>query len=413
MLTAGIASSDSMSSGSLLAVLQQTGLIGNVKQWSIPAEKLPDGTESIPDVVLLDLGRDYDNYFTFGAHLRRLRPAVRLIACSQSTPPNHQLLLDAMRSGVQDFLSKPVNPDAVKQILMRFHQEGQAEEQRPAEKLIVVMGSKGGVGATTVAVNLGVNIATLAKKKTALLDFSAPLGNAHLLLDLHPKFGIRDAVDNLNRLDTHFFAGLLTPHKTKLEILGGALNPEEWQGIPVAPLERVVNVAQASFDVVLADMGSHFSSDFGSDDAEGPNDLDGGGSQRAGAVDAGAAIGSLDRLGCGFRTYPRDRQPLAQGRRRNPEEHREEHQAAGLRVSAERFPQSQYVGQSGRAADGKSQQCAGHSLPRAGRANHRHGSRARAEKSRTQQPVFIFDERLITHVHDAAAAERAIRLRHC
>lgn len=262
MLTAGIASSDSMSSGSLLAVLQQTGLIGNVKQWSIPAEKLPDGTESIPDVVLLDLGRDYDNYFSFGAHLRRLRPAVRLIACSQSTPPNHQLLLDAMRSGVQDFLSKPVNPDAVKQILLRFHQEGQAEEQRPAEKLIAVMGSKGGVGATTVAVNLGVNIATVAKKKTALLDFSAPLGTAHLLLDLHPKFGIRDAVDNLNRLDTHFFAGLLTAHKTKLEILGGALNPEEWQGIPVAPLERVVNVAQASFDVVIADLGSRFSSDF-------------------------------------------------------------------------------------------------------------------------------------------------------
>jgi pilus assembly protein CpaE len=262
MLTAGIASSDSSSSGALLAVLQQTGLIGTVKQWSIPMEKLPDGTEPVPDVILLDLGRDYDSYFTFGAHMRRLRPAVRLIACSTSTPPNHQLLLDAMRSGVQDFLSKPVNPEAVRQILQRFHQEGQAEEQRPAEKLIVVMGSKGGVGATTVAVNLGVHISTAARKKTVLLDFSAPLGNAHLLLDLHPRFGIRDAVDNLSRLDTHFFAGLLTPHKTKLEILGGALQPEEWQTIPIAPLERVVNVAQAGFDVVLADVGSRFSSDF-------------------------------------------------------------------------------------------------------------------------------------------------------
>jgi pilus assembly protein CpaE len=262
MLTAGIASSDSNSSGQLLAVLQQTGLIGTVKQWSIPAEKLPDGSDSIPDVIILDLGRDSEAYFTFGAHLRRLRPAVRLIACSTTTPPNHQLLLDAMRSGVQDFISKPVNPDAVRQILLRFNQEGQATEQRPAEKLIVVMGSKGGVGTTTVAVNLGVQIATAAHKKVALLDFAAPLGNAHLLLDLHPRFTIRDAVDNLNRLDTHFFSGLLTAHKTKLEILGGALQPEEWQTIPVAPLERVVNVAQAGFDVVLADVGSRFSSDF-------------------------------------------------------------------------------------------------------------------------------------------------------
>ncbi len=262
MLTAGIASSDSNSSGQLLAVLQQTGLIGSVKQWAIPADKLPDGSDAIPDVVLLDLGRDAESYFAFGAQLRRLRPAVRLIACSTTTPPNHQLLLDAMRSGVQDFISKPVNPDAVRQILLRFHQEGQATEQKPIEKLIVVMGSKGGVGATTVAVNLGVQISTVAHKRVVLLDFAAPLGNAHLLLDLHPKFGIRDAVDNLSRLDTHFFGGLLTPHKTKLEILGGALQPEEWQTIPVAPLERVVNVAQAGFDVVLADVGSRFSSDF-------------------------------------------------------------------------------------------------------------------------------------------------------
>src|ERR1700685_1043287 len=170
MLTAGIASSDSNSSGQLLAVLQQTGLVGAVKQWAIPADKLPDGSDSIPDVVLLDLGRDADSYFAFGAQLRRLRPAVRLIACSTTTPPNHQLLLDAMRSGVQDFFSKPVSPEAVRQILLRFHQEGQATEQRPVEKLIVVMGSKGGVGTQTEAVNLGVQMATTARKKCVLLD---------------------------------------------------------------------------------------------------------------------------------------------------------------------------------------------------------------------------------------------------
>src|SRR5579862_811321 len=204
MLTAGIASSDANSSGQLLAALQQTGLVGSVRQWTVPMDQLPDISETVPDIVFLDLGRDYEAFFVLAAHLRRMRPAVRLIACSTTTPPNHQLLLDAMRSGVQDFLAKPVSPEAVRQILLRFHLEGQATEQRPVEKLIVVMGSKGGVGATTVAVNLGVQIATTARKKAVLLDFSAPLGNAHLLLDLHPKFGIRDAVDNLSRLDTHF-----------------------------------------------------------------------------------------------------------------------------------------------------------------------------------------------------------------
>jgi pilus assembly protein CpaE len=171
-------------------------------------------------------------------------------------------LLEAMRCGVQDFLPKPVESDTLKEMLSRFLEEVESRDHSSLEKLIVVMGSKGGVGATTVAVNLGVQLSTFARKRVALLDFAQPLGNAHLLLDLHPKFSVRDAVDNMDRLDSHFFAGLLTRHKTKLEILGGATQPEEWQTISIPPLERVVNVAQNNFDIVLLDMGSQFSSEW-------------------------------------------------------------------------------------------------------------------------------------------------------
>ena len=264
MLTVAIASGDQISSSQLLAALAQTGLVGSVKQWILPMEKLPDVGETMPDIVLLDLARDPEPYFTLGAHLRRLKPDIRLIACSALVPPNQQLLLDAMRSGVQDFIPKPVKPEALEELLNRLSQEIQPGDRRSVEKLVVLMGSKGGVGTTTVAVNLGVQLATHAQKRTVLLDLARPLGNVHLLLDLHPRFGVRDAVESLDRLDTHFFGGLLTPHKTKLEILGGHQRPEEWQSVPILPMERIVNVAQASFDMVLADLGSQFSSEWGS-----------------------------------------------------------------------------------------------------------------------------------------------------
>jgi pilus assembly protein CpaE len=261
MLTAAIVSGDAASAAQLVASLQQTGLVNSVRKWSLPAETMPESGENIPDIVLLDLAQEPESFFSFAAHLRRLRPSTRLIACSEAAPSNPQLLLDAMRSGVQDFISKPVNPGELKEILDRFQQEGDLANGRGAEKLIAVMGSKGGVGTTTVAVNLAVQLSTHSRKRTVLLDFGRPLGNVHLLLDLHPRFGIRDAIENLDRLDSHFFGGLLDRHKTKLEILGGALQPEEWQDISTAPLDRVVNVAQAGFDIVLADLGSHFSSD--------------------------------------------------------------------------------------------------------------------------------------------------------
>jgi len=263
MLTVAIASGDMSSSAELLASLQQTGLVKTVKQWPVPAERIPDAADSLPDVVFLDLARDPEPYFALGTQIRRVRQTVKLVACSAIVPPNHQLLLGAMRSGVQDFLPKPVDAETLTQMLARFVEELDIKERSSSlDKLIVVMGSKGGVGATTVAVNLAVQLATFAKKRVALLDFARPLGTAHLLLDLHPKFTIRDAVDNLDRLDSHFLAGLLTHHKTKVEVLCGATQPEEWQAVAVPSLQRVVNVAQSIFDFVLLDIGSQFSSEW-------------------------------------------------------------------------------------------------------------------------------------------------------
>ncbi len=107
MLTTGIASGDTSSYAQLLASLQQTGLVSSVKQWDIPTDKLPDGSESLPDVVLLDLGRDPQPFFAFGAHLRRIRPGICLIACSATFPPTQQLMLDAMRSGCRTSSPSP------------------------------------------------------------------------------------------------------------------------------------------------------------------------------------------------------------------------------------------------------------------------------------------------------------------
>src|SRR5258707_14028179 len=154
MLTAAIASSDLTSSAQLLAGLEQTGLVTSVLQWVVPTDRLPDSPEQMPDVIFLDLARDPDPFFVFASQLRRIKPAVKLIACSAAVPPQPSLLLEAMRSGVQDFLGKPVQADSLKDLLLRMTEDLHTKEFRSQDKLIVIMGAKGDVGATTVAVNL-------------------------------------------------------------------------------------------------------------------------------------------------------------------------------------------------------------------------------------------------------------------
>ena len=139
MLTVAVASGDLASSAELLAILEQTGKVKSVRQWSVPADKLPDAAEGIPDVVFLDLGRNPDPFLDFASHLRRNWPAVRVIACSANVPPNPQLLLDAMRSGVQDFIAKPMEGQALTELLNRISIDVQGKELIGNDRLIIIL----------------------------------------------------------------------------------------------------------------------------------------------------------------------------------------------------------------------------------------------------------------------------------
>lgn len=128
-----------------------------------------------------------------------------------------------------------------------------------AEKLIVVTGSKGGVGATTVALNLAVQIAQLTAKRVALLEFARPFGQIGLMLDFHPRFTLLDALERVDRLDESLLASLFTRHKSRIEILAGplhaALRVEQRQSVTLEGLLRILELARRAFDYVVVDFG--------------------------------------------------------------------------------------------------------------------------------------------------------------
>jgi pilus assembly protein CpaE len=221
----------------------------------------PTSRAAVPDVVLVELGRDAKTPLEFASRLNRLNPAVCIIACSAYQEPSPDLLMQAMRSGVREFLSPPIDPMIVREMLERLVKQ-RGIPHSDTEKLIVVIGAKGGVGTTTVSVNIAVQLARSAGKRVVLFDLGRPLGHCALLLDLEARFSFRAAVESLDRLDSHLFSGLLANHKSGVQVLAGASSADEWDRISVASLARVVNVAQSSFDYVVADLGCNCSTDW-------------------------------------------------------------------------------------------------------------------------------------------------------
>lgn len=262
MLTVGVVSLDTKNSAALLAMLQQTGLVQPIAQWDLMAGEGPTSRAAVPDVVLVEIGRDAKTPLEFAARLNRLNPAACIIAASAYQEPSPDLLMQAMRSGVREFLSQPIDPMVVREMLERLVKQ-RGTPQSETEKLVIVAGAKGGVGTTTIAVNLAVQLARSAEKRTVLFDFGRPLGHAALLLDLAARFSFRAAVESLDRLDSHLFSGFLAAHKSGVQLLAGATQADEWDRIAPISLARVINVAQSSFDLVIADIGSACSSEWG------------------------------------------------------------------------------------------------------------------------------------------------------
>lgn len=124
---------------------------------------------------------------------------------------------------------------------------------------IIVTGSKGGVGTTTVALNLAVQMAMQRGSRVGLLDLARPFGQISLMLDIEPRFTILDALERIDRLDEALLASMAMRHKTGVEILAGPLHApmkaEQRQSVTLAALTKLVEIASRTFDCVVIDIG--------------------------------------------------------------------------------------------------------------------------------------------------------------
>jgi pilus assembly protein CpaE len=92
-------------------------------------------------------------------------------------------------------------------------------------EVFAFIGAKGGVGATTVAVNVAAALAKASPDSTLLIDLNVACGDAAVFLGAEPRFSVIDALENVQRLDTAFFGGLVVRSKSGLDLLGASGRP--------------------------------------------------------------------------------------------------------------------------------------------------------------------------------------------
>jgi len=148
-------------------------------------------------LVFFHLDPDAGNVVSIIEQVSTRFPELALIAISHQTGPN--AILAPMRAGCDQFVCEPIDPADLSSAVARVASRRLASGTK--SRLICVIGSSGGAGATTIACNLALEIGNLTERECALIDLDLQFGDVALNFDCNPKYSIFDMAETGSVLD--------------------------------------------------------------------------------------------------------------------------------------------------------------------------------------------------------------------
>jgi len=221
--------------------------------------------QSTPQIVIISLDSDQNKALMLIGQLNQEYPELPLLAISARG--DGQAILQALRNGAREFLTAPVVLEDLLKALRRLTSRslsgdtGVANPAGPAveSQVIAIVGSRGGVGCTSLAVNLGTCLAQQSDQCAALVDLDLALGDADVALDLMADYTLADVALNIERLDMQFLKRSLSKHSSGLSLLPHPVQIEDVNLIRDDNLQRVIGLLRASYNHLVLDLSKAFS----------------------------------------------------------------------------------------------------------------------------------------------------------
>jgi len=247
----------------------------NEREWS-PSLIKTGGIESAirtlsttnsPRFLMVDLSKSENHSDDMNALAEVCEPGTIVIALG--TKNDIALYRDLVGSGIQDYLVKPVSADQLRETLLlaeqAFHTPEEEEVKHPVDetdKLVAVVGMRGGVGSSTIASSCAWIIANENKRSTALLDMDIYFGTDALTFDLEPGRGLCDALENPSRVDSLFIERAMIKESENLSILGAEASLNNPTYTDPAALSHLMAELKSNFNYVILDLPRNMAADY-------------------------------------------------------------------------------------------------------------------------------------------------------
>ncbi len=214
--------------------------------------------QTMPDIGLVAMDSDPAAAIELVSEVSAKYPDCMILVSSSST--DGRVILDSMRAGAKEYLTEPLKSEDLATALQRVRRmKGGGSESGPKGSTVIsVAGATGGVGSSSVAVNLACALASDSNNSVVLIDLDMALGDADVFLDTIPEYTLADVTQNISRLDLTLLKKSLTKHSSGLHLLPRPVQLEDANLVTTDGLQRVLGLLKTSFSHVVIDSSKGF-----------------------------------------------------------------------------------------------------------------------------------------------------------
>jgi len=206
------------------------------------------------EVLILDLGLpDSEGLGTFGA-VRRRAKAREIPIVVLSGADAESLALQTIQEGAENYLVKSACDGPTLARALRRAVARHTNETASRTRVIGVVGAKGGVGTTTIACNLALDLRVQTGRRVLLADLDVDAGMVALMMGVSPQYSFQYAVANFDRLDQSCWNAIVARTAEDLHVISSPAHLGQ-EVVPVEAIRQVLGLVQPFYDWIVLDLG--------------------------------------------------------------------------------------------------------------------------------------------------------------
>lgn len=208
-------------------------------------------------LLIVDLSTNKIKNLDFILQVTKECKNCKVLALSDN--PSVELIIEVMRAGAKEFVPVPIIKNEFFEAIKKLVTEMNEPVKKNKCKIISVFSNKGGIGKTSLATNLALELAKITKENIALIDLNFQMGDITTFLDLKPSFNISYMLENLDKINETFLLSTLERYKsTSLYVLADPPYFKQADNIQPKQITRLFNTLKETFSYIIVDAEASF-----------------------------------------------------------------------------------------------------------------------------------------------------------